>query len=96
MSQATSVHSSTAVAEPPPADADAVEEDVDAFQAGEERLDVVGNRDVGLRAVEPDDLGAGAGERRRDRASDPAGISGDDGHLPVRAPSSTRRSSHDR
>ena len=75
-----------AVAEPPPADADAVEEDVDAFQAAEERLDVVGNRDVGLLAVERDDLGPGVGERRRDRPSDPAGGPGHDGNLSCQRP----------
>ena len=83
------------VAEPPPADARAVEQDVDALEAREERLDLVRDREVGLLAVEPHDLGAGVREGRRDRASDPAGGSGDDGNLSCQAPSSTRRSSHD-
>ena len=62
-----------AVAEPAPADARTVEEDVDALEAREERLDLVRDREVGLLAVEPDDLGAGVRERRRNGASDPAG-----------------------
>ena len=74
------------VAEPPSADARPVEEDVDALEAGEERLDLVRDREVCLLAIEPDDVGAGVGEGRRDRASDPAGGPGDDGHLSCQAP----------
>ena len=75
-----------AVAEPPPADANAVEQDVDALEAREERLDLVRHRHVGLLAVERHDLGAGLRESRRDRATDPAGGSRDDGNLSRQAP----------
>ena len=70
-----------AVAEAAAADPRRVHEHVEALEAGERPRDLVGPREVGLLAVEADDLRARVGERARDRAADPAGRAGDDRDL---------------
>ena len=82
-SHASTVHSSTGPSpRRAPADAGAVEEDVEPLEAGEEGLDLLGLRQIGLFTVEPDHLRARLRERRRDGAADPAGRAGDDCNLP--------------
>ena len=73
------------VAEAAPADAGAVEEDVDPVERREGPLDGRGVGEVRLLPVEPDHLGTRSLERPHDRAADAAGRTRHDGDLAVHA-----------